>query len=225
MPRPGSWERKLWEDLAGVLSTERGAVRVIHDVESPFGEFLVVERTPIIELNSSYGTSVLRDIETVTGSGSITSSNAEIVLSTGTTATSTAKLDSAEIGRYIPGYSAEIGIGIRISTDPTGNQEFTWGGIGQDDNNGLYFGKDATGFFVARLRSNVETRVYQSNWNKDKLDGTGTSTFNINNADGHIYQIKTGKTHHRRMGKNHKGYKSHPQKGKSRWYRYLRWPG
>ena len=189
MPRQGSWERRTWEDLNSVFSSERGSIRVVHDVESPFGEFLVVQRTPIIELNSSYGTSALRDIETATGSGSITTSNAEIIVSTGATATSTAKLETSEVGRYIPGYAAEIGVGIRIPTDPTGNQVFTWGGLSSGGNDGLYFGKDATGFFVARLRSGSETKVYQSSWNKDILDGTGDSTFNINNADGHIYQI------------------------------------
>lgn len=188
--RVGSWGRKTWEDISGVYDTTRNSIRVIHDVESPFGEFLTVTRTPVIELNSSYGTSALRDIQTVTGTGSITATtSSEIRLQSGATASSTAVLESAEIGRYIPGYASEIGIGVRIPADPTGNQVITWGGISQDDEDGIYFGKDATGFYVSLLRAGVEDKVYQSSWNEDTLDGTGPSTFNINNADGHIFQI------------------------------------
>lgn len=39
---------------------------------SQFGELITAERTPIIELNSSYGTSLLRDVIETTNSGSVT---------------------------------------------------------------------------------------------------------------------------------------------------------
>lgn len=164
--------------------------RVDINAKSQFGEVVVVERTPIIELNSSYGTSVLRDIETVTGSGSISAaSSGEILLSTGTTASSSADLDSAEVGRYVPGYGAEIGIGVRIPTAPTGNQKLEWGAKDSTENNGFNFGYDATGLYIAYLSGGTDNKTYQTNWNIDKLDGTGPSGFNLDVSNGHIYQI------------------------------------
>ena len=189
MPRQGSWERKIWEDVSSTLSTSRGAIRVVHDVESPFGEFLTVSRTPIIELNSSYGLSALRDRQILTNGGLAVATDGEIKISTSATPNSTSKVDSAEVGRYVPGYAAEIGIGVRMPVDPVGNQVCRFGGLGQDDDNGLYFGKDANGYFAAILRNNVETKIYKDNWNLDKMDGTGQSGFNINSNNGNIFQI------------------------------------
>ena len=189
MPRQGSWDRKLWEDISSTLSLSRGAVRVVHDVESPFGEFLTVSRTPIIELNSSYGLSELRDRQILTGGGTAEANEGEIKISTSATPSSTSKVDSAEVGRYVPGYAAEIGIGVRMPVDPVGNQVCRFGGLGQEDDNGFYFGKDATGYFTAILRNGVETKTYKDNWNKDKMDGTGQSGFNINTNNGNIFQI------------------------------------
>lgn len=189
MTRPGSWERKTWEDLASTLDVPRGAVKVVHDVESPFGEFLTVSRTPIIELNSSYGLSALRDRQNFTGGGNASSTEGEIVLNTSTTPSSTSKVDSAEVGRYVPGYAAEIGIGIRMPSAPVGNQIARFGGLGQDDDNGLYFGRDSTGYFTAILRNGVETKTYQSDWSVDKLDGLGDSGFNLLTSTGNIFQV------------------------------------
>lgn len=139
---------------------------------SQFGELITTERTPIIELNSSYGTSILRDHEVTVGSGNISLSNGELILSTGTTASSETALKSAEVGRYIPGYGAEIGIGTRFPTAPTGNQSAIWGGLTEDGDNGFYFGYDSSGVYVARRRNGTElNKTYQSNWNVDTLNG------------------------------------------------------
>lgn len=165
-------------------------VRTINENQSQFGETRTVNRTPVIELDSSYGTSMLRDIETVSGSGTIISSEGKITLSTGTTANSTSILDSAEVGRYMPGFSAEIGIGVRLPSLPSGNQSALWGGLSYNNENGFYFGIDATGLYVARISGGVEdTKFYQENFNIDKLNGSGISKYNINVTDGIIYQI------------------------------------
>lgn len=164
--------------------------RVRPDGMSQFNEVIVAPRTPIIELNSSYGTSVLRDVEATTGSASISSSSTgEILLSTGTTASSTAHLDSTEIGRYLPGYGSEIGVGVRIPTAPTGNQFVEWGGLSPDENDGILWGQDATGVYVSYVRGGTKTKVRPDSWNIDALDGNGPSGFNLDTSVGHIYQI------------------------------------
>lgn len=185
-----SWRRLDWEQGENNSSSSGDAVRVTNEGQSQFGEVISTNRTPVIELNSSYGTSLLRDIENTTGSGSITSSDGKVTISTGTTANSEAHLDSAEVGRYVPGYSAELGIGIRVPSPVTGDKRATWGGLGADELNGFYFGLDATGLYVARRFGGTEDdKVYQPDFNIDPLDGTGPSGYNLDLSSGNIYQI------------------------------------
>ena len=191
-----SWTNKLWKifgddiQIKGAYAKDKRALRVISQNESLFGESKTVQRTPIIELNSSYGTSDLRDIITTTGSGSITAADGEIVMQTGATASSISHLDSAEIGRYIPGYGAEIGIGFRLDALPTGTKDIMWGGQDSDEENGFFFGHDATGLYVALERNGSMTKTYQSSWNIDKFDGTGLSGITIDPTRGNIYQVE-----------------------------------
>jgi hypothetical protein len=160
-----------------------------HQPFSPFSELVTTQRTAVIELNSIYGTSALRDITTLAGTGAVsTSTTGEINLATGATASSSALLQSAEWGRYMPGYGAEVGAGIRLPSAPTGEHSVTWGLF--EGTEGVYFGKDATSLYVALLRNNVETRVNQANWNGDKLDGTGPSGLTIDLSNGYIFQIQ-----------------------------------
>jgi len=158
---------------------------------SQFGEVSTVKRTPIIELNSSYGPSLLRDSTTVTGSGDISkAASGEILLSTGATSSSTTDLESAAVGRYIPGYGAEVGIGVRIPTAPTGNIEARFGGRTVDKNNGFYFLNNASGLNVVYESGGVETTVAQTDWNIDKVDGSGPSGFTLDLTAGNIFQIE-----------------------------------
>lgn len=156
-----------------------------------FGEDLVASRTPIIELNSSYGFSALRDLKDEVGTGAVSDGSGTIDLNTGTTTSSSAELDSAEVGRYVPGFGAQIGIGVRVPTLPTGNHVARWGGRGANEDNAVLFGIDTTGIFTQIIRggSSVE-KVYQSSWNIDPLDGTGRSGYDLDPTDGTIYQIE-----------------------------------
>lgn len=182
-------------ELAGTgYIRETDAIRVQAENSSQFGEFITVSRTPIIELNSAYGTSAIRDIVTTAGSGAKDDVNGsittgEIELSTGTTASSSVLLESAEVARYIPGYSAELGIGARLPTAPTGEQVARWGGRTFEGNDGFYFIYDATGLGICRQKAGTENIVYQSSWNFDKLDGTGPSGITLDLTLGHIFQI------------------------------------
>jgi len=186
-----SYGNRIYEVIDRADYSELGAIRVASENETQFGEVLTAGRTPIIELNSSYGTSVLRDLVTETGSGAVTNSTGSINVATGATASSTAQLTSAEIGRYIPGYGAQIGLGILIPTAATGEQQALWGGIGEDEDNGVYFGQDASGLFVAIEKGGVFVeKVYQADWNQDKLNGKGRSGYTLDVTEGVIFQIE-----------------------------------
>lgn len=182
-------------ELAGTgYIAETDAIKVQAENSSQFGEFIAASRTPIIELNSAYGTSALRDIVKLTGSASKDDINGsldtgEISLSTGTTASSVACLASAEVARYIPGYSAEMGLGMRFPDVPTGDQAVRWGGRGLNENNGFYFLYDATGLAVVRKRDGTEFITRREDWNIDKLDGAGPSGVNLDLTSGNIFQI------------------------------------
>lgn len=67
-------------------------------------------------------------------------------------------------------------------------------GIGYyDDNNGVFFCRDATGYCVV-VRSNVTGSVvdnseYQANWNLDKMNGTGPSGLTVDFTQEQIFII------------------------------------
>ena len=155
---------------------------------TPFGEVAVAQRQNIIELKSNNNiVSALRDVTTLAGSATVTAANSEYVVATTALANDSATLDSAEKGRYQAGYSAEAGIGVRYAGTPTGQMKADWGYFGATD--GFYFGKDSTSVYIAVLRASVETKVRQSAWNVDKLDGTGSSGLILDLAKGNIFQI------------------------------------
>ena len=155
-----------------------------------FGEVKTASRTQLIELSSAYGQSLIRDVVAETGTGTVVNAPGEIVISTGATAASFAGIKSADAGRYLPGYGAEIGIGIRVPAPPTGEQELVWGGRNTPGTDGFIWGYDASGMYVSRLAEGVlEGKTYQLDWNVDKLDGTGRSGVILDLTAGNIFHI------------------------------------
>jgi hypothetical protein len=152
-----------------------------------FNEMIVTERTPLIEINSALGISVLRDVTAVTNTGTVTNSGGENILSTGATTGSTASLTTVEYGRYYPGTSAQQGMGIRAPGTYTGTAFAEWGYFGAAD--GFGFGTDATGTYVFYTRNSTQTKVYQSSWSLDVMDGTGPSGATFDKANGNIFQL------------------------------------
>lgn len=158
------------------------------NVSSQFDELMVSQRTPIVELTSVYGLSDLRDIVETTGSGTVTNTTVEYQVSVTAGPTDSATLDSAERGRYMPGYAGQAGIGVRIPSPPAASQVFRWGLF--DDQNGAYFGQSiSNGIFVAIRRAGSDLIIPQTAWNVDPLNGTGPSGINLNLALGNIFQI------------------------------------
>ena len=176
--------------LESVENQDLRALRTTPANATQFGESLVASRTSVLELNSSYGFSRFRDIQAVTGSGSVTDGTGTIDLATGTTANSSARLEASEIGRYVPGKGGEIGVNVIIPTLPTGNQFIEWGAKDRAGDNEIIYGVDATGPYVALIRGGSQQfKVRQENWSADKLDGTGRSDITLDLTKGNIFQI------------------------------------
>lgn len=155
-----------------------------------FSHVATAERTPVIELKSTFGESALRDISTTAGSGTVSNSagDGEFKLSTTANGSDSAELQSAERGQYIPGSAAEAGLYIRLPSDLIGNQEARWGYM--DDDDGIFFGQDGDGLFVQRRSGGTDqSKIRRSDWNHDQLDGEGPSGLTLDPADGSIYQI------------------------------------
>jgi len=174
-----------------VGTDQNGTGIKIGDPSSLFGDIVTVDRRTVIDISSTFGTSILRDEISSTGSAAVTgdpdSTTGEIVVSTGTTANSSINIRTAEYGRYVPGYSAQQGIGIRVPTLPT-EGEARWGYF--DDNNGFYWGYDGDQeeLFIARRKdgSDVE-RVYESNFNRNSIEGVLDREWDVSQGD--IFQI------------------------------------
>ena len=178
-------------DSVGATQTVATNDAVVTQLQAPvgqFGELKTVEKTPLVEICSAFPQSILREIGAVTGSATSTTTGGERRLQTTASGADAYTLLSAERGRYQPGYAAECGIGVRIPVAPVGNQYATWG-YSDGTANGLYFGVDATGLYVARLSNSVQTLVRQSSWNADKMNGTGLSGLTLDLTRGNIFQI------------------------------------
>ena len=167
---------------------------------TPFKEIPTSQRTPLIELKSVYGLSNLRDIVEEDGVELISSRASTRVdtfdgrfrIQTPATGSTKTRLSSAEYGRYMPGYSAQVGIGFQHGNPITGDQIRRWGYF--DDEQGFYFKETVSeGVSCVIRRDNTETVVRREDWILDKLDGTGSSGLTIdvssNNPNGYIYQI------------------------------------
>lgn len=153
------------------------------------GQLRTVQDFKLIELKSTYGISALRDNTVVAEGGTVTNTVGDGEYRVRVQASGdTALLQSAEYGRYIPGYDASVGVGIRVPTSPGGDNYFEWG-LG-DGTNALLFGVDATGIYINRRRATTDNKVYQSSWNADKLDGSGPSGISFALVDGNIFQIE-----------------------------------
>lgn len=174
----------IYNDLNSECSFINPAVGSLYD------RLQTAEYSTIFSILSLYGITYLRDVITTAGSGAITNTGNGYILSTTTAANDSATLDSAERGHYSANGSYEVGIGVIVPVAPISTQKAIWGIT--DGSNGLYFGQDSTDVYVGALRNGTETKVYKSNWNVDKLDGTGSSGLTLDTSRGYLYQIRYG---------------------------------
>lgn len=158
---------------------------------SSLGEQSVSERTQLFDVRPLYGLTELRDVTSSTQGATVSHGVSEFVLSTEASASSACYLETAEHGRYYAGIEMLGVTAVRYENNPVGEQVFTWGYF--NDSDGFYFGKDVTGSFVAIKNSgSISKQIYQTDWNLDKLDGTGLSQYNIESfiGSGHIYTVR-----------------------------------
>lgn len=141
-----------------------------------FNESVVVKRTPIINLSSIFPLSAFRDVTT----GTVNNLADSYQVTPGST------LESAQLGVYIPGFGANVGVGFRF--DPADGCETDWGYF--DSQNGYMFRyTPANGYQLGIRKAGTTNFINRADWNVDKLDGTGPSGVTLDLSKGYIFEI------------------------------------
>lgn len=127
---------------------------------------------------------------TGTASATLNTNQAAMVLSVGTTSGDQIIRQHKRYIHYNPGRSYMATISGNFGSPKT-NVRKRWGLF--DDNNGMFFQQTETGISVV-LRSStngspVDTVITQSNFNIDKVDGTGLSGINLDTNTHNLYII------------------------------------
>lgn len=153
-----------------------------------FGEQLTAMRISQMNFKPTWGITTLRYVTATSGTGAaVGETSGEFRLQSGTANSGAASIQTNQRGQYQAGAMGQAGIGVRIPTLPTSTAFCEWGYT--DFTNGFYFGVDGTGKYVAYVTGGTPTKVYQTDWNVDKLDGTGASGYTLTLSDGNVSQI------------------------------------
>lgn len=154
------------------------------------GEQIVAERTDFVNIMFQYNISDIDVITINSGTGNTTHDNAKALVNTGL-GVGRSKLKSKQAVRYITGHEVNCELTADFGTPESGVTQKV--GIGDDDDGLIAFGYDGTVFGVwLRTVSGGLVHISQTEWNKDKLDGTGASGHTITPTSFNIYKITYG---------------------------------
>lgn len=157
---------------------------------SAFGELEVVNPTPIIQTDFIYNINTDVVDTATTGSGTVTQSDAMVVLQTTAATSSSASVSTKRFVKYRPGQGVHVR-GTAIFTTGAANSEQLFGG--GDSDNGLFFGYNGTSFGIMSRYNTSDTWVAQTSWNGDVMDGSGSSSNpsgrTLDPTKGNVYEI------------------------------------
>jgi len=154
---------------------------------SVFGHVTAVPPTLVVQANFTYNLNTAVISTALTGSGAVTQSSSQALVSSGAAATSSATLSTRRYARSLPGQTIRAVFGCVFTTGVANNTQIC--GVGYAVN-GLFFGYNAAAFGVMYRSNSVDTWVAKTAWNVDKLDGTGPSGITLLPATGNLYAIE-----------------------------------
>lgn len=135
---------------------------------------------------TEYKSNNMIDCYKSTGSTSFTYGNSKVILTA--TGTGTATSQSRKYCVYQPGKSILILLsGVITNSSNTANCITRLGYF--DDNNGLFFQYTNNTMSVVLRNSTADTIINQTNWNIDKMDGTGISSISLNFTKSQLFVI------------------------------------
>lgn len=182
-PPVKGWPERLWRIFNGVYrASPFGALRVAFAdpaTGDAFGRFRTSEPVTIFDSQQQYDEQPLLWVSKTSGTATLTHQPDESAtdLTLGTASGDLYIRQTRAYFRYQPGKSQFILMTFNLGAGQEGTQKLV--GYG-DDNNGIFLGQDGGGLFVL-LRSSVTgsvsdaRKVYQSNWNLDKMNSGGSS--------------------------------------------------
>lgn len=175
--------------------------KIVHDASkkapmySIFGDTITGVKKDEVTVSFQVGISSFDSSSVVSGGGAVTSVVPQAQVASGVPAAGTAQLQSVQSVRYRPGkegysfftceFTTQVGgvLGIADSNQQIGLF---------DDQNGIYVGFTGVDFCVAKRKEGVDTIITQSNFNRDKLDGTGYSGFTADFSKNNVFKISFG---------------------------------
>lgn len=179
------------ETLSGMfknicVSEQHSLYTDIINPTSAFGDLRTIELEPQIELGFKYGINDYLFNQNVVGSGTISRNSAKAKLEV-TAANSSCELTSKRVIKYYTGQGLLVRCAGYFSTGVSGSKQFMgWG----DSTDGIYIGVNDTNFVCCRLSNGTYNYVTRSNFNIDKLDGSGPSGIVLDYTKGNVYQIQ-----------------------------------
>lgn len=156
-----------------------------------FGDLVSSNRTDQIKVNFANTTPDILVDTTTAGSGTVTNANAQSVVASGITASSTAQMQTRRTVNYTPSHELYAYFTATFS-DPTANGEQMIGLF--DDNNGFAIGYVGTDFCIRRRDNGTDTDVVLANFN-GTLDSDFTRDGTVETLDptlGNVYRIRFG---------------------------------
>lgn len=163
------------------------AINSIFSNQDAFGNLSTSDLTARIQLQFPYTINTDQVTTAVTGSGTVTHSGSFAVCSTTAAINSSGRLSSRANLHYRSGQGGLCMFTAIYTTGAANSVQEA--GIG-DAVNGFFFGYNGTSFGINRRASSSDNYIPQSTWNKDKMDGTGTSRMTLDTTKGNVYKIQ-----------------------------------
>ncbi len=154
---------------------------------SAFGEVLVSAINPLVQIQFPYNINTRIVTPTEVGSGTVTQVDSMAVIGTGTTTASTALMESNIVVKYNPGQGGVCKFTALYTTGVIGTIQEV--GLGDVDD-GLFIGFNGDEFSINRRNTGTNNFVSQSDFNQDKLDGTGGSRMTIDPTKFNVFKIQ-----------------------------------
>jgi len=163
------------------------AINSVFSNTDAFGNLATTSITPRIQIQFPYVINSDVTTSTVTGSGTVTQVAPFAICSTTAAINSTARLSSKTNLHYRTGQGGLCLFTAIFTTGAAGSVQEV--GLG-DDVDGFFFGYTGSVFGINRRAVSVDTFIPQTDWNKDKMNGTGSSGCTLDPTKGNVYKIQ-----------------------------------
>lgn len=154
------------------------------------GERVVGERTDGVNVMFQYNVSSYDTVSVLTGTASLSHETSKAVIGTGV-GISRSALSSRDSIRYLPGHEINVELTVDFgSPEINVNQK---AGIGNETDGFAGFGYNGLvfGIWLRTINAGV-FHIPQTNWNGDKLDGTGLSNSVLSQQSLNVYKVTYG---------------------------------